>query len=313
MLAYEHQGQGPAVVFIHGFGGSRAQWYAYLPAVAQAGFAAYALDLPGHGQSPPPPARLPSTLAWVDDLARWLDAHIAGPVHLVGHSLGGYLALAYAQRHPRRVRSLSLIAPLLAQDAIRAAQRGLLWLSNRLPYLPAAWPRGTGVLLRGLLALYPEAWHMRASQRRRRLAELMAMSPRVVWALRRVPDLRPRVRGLPVRTWVVGGAHDSVLDPASYASLAQVLPHCTVWMLPHSGHIPHLSEPDALRVALLAWLRGQPLPSPPHAARTRAGNTSPAGPRSTSSTTGVSAVSVGLTSTSRAPRSRASNGNPAAG
>ncbi len=281
MLSYEAQGQGPAVVFLHGFAGGRGQWHFYLPAVAAAGWRGYAVDLPGHGPNPPPRVRPPSALAWAEAVHAWIDAHTTAPVHLVGHSLGGYVALAYAARAPERVASLTLFAPLTTGEAIRWPARVWVRVANLLPWLPARWPRGSAFWLRWAYRLYPDAWHMRPSQRARRVAELTAMSPRAVWAVARVPDIRPRVRGLPVRTWVIGGARDRVLTPASYAALAAEMPYSRVWLLPRAGHIPHLTAADTLRQALIAWLHGHDPGPGPHVARTSAGNTSPAGPRKT--------------------------------
>ncbi|NPA31553.1 MAG: alpha/beta fold hydrolase [Chloroflexi bacterium] len=280
-LAYDAQGRGPAVVFLHGFAGGRGQWHTYLPLVAAAGFRAYAVDLPGHGQSPPLTTRPASALAWAETVHAWIDARIPPPVHLVGHSLGGYLALAYAARAASRVASLTLFAPLTAGQAIRWPARLWVRVGNLAPWLPERWPPGVATLLRVAYWFYPDAWHMRPSQRARRVAEVAGMSPRAVWALGRVPDIRPRVAGLPVRTWVVGGARDRVLDPASYTVLGELLPHSRVWLLPRAGHIPHLTAAETLQQALVRWLQGHDPAASPHAARTSAGNTSPAGPRST--------------------------------
>jgi len=281
MLAYEEQGRGPTVVFLHGFAGARGQWRAYLPAVAAAGFHAYAVDLPGHGQSPPLVTRPSSALAWAETVHAWLDAHITPPVHLVGHSLGGYLALAYAARSPERVASLALFAPLIADEAIRPSARWWVRLANRLPWLPRHWPPGMAPLLRVAYRLYPEARTMRPEQRSQRVAELMAMSPRAVWAVAQVPDLRPRVAGLPIRTWIVVGGQDRVLLPQAYPTLKANLPRARLEILPTAGHILHLTEAEALRPALVNWLRGHDPSGAPQAARTSAGSTSPAGPRST--------------------------------
>ncbi len=255
MLAYTMEGQGPAVVFLHGFAGSAGQWTTYKAAVADAGFTGFAVDLPAHGRSPLPPGRPASTLEWGETVFRWLDTHPTAPFHLVGHSLGGYLALAYVLRHPERVASLVLFAPLLAADALRKRIRWAVQWGNRWPWLPPTWPPGFAWLVRGLLWLYPEAWHMRPSQRARRVREIVRMSPRAVWALRHIPDLRPQLSALTAATWVIGGARDSILYPASYAALARFVPHARVHLLPHAGHIPHLTEAVSLRAALVDWLR----------------------------------------------------------
>ncbi len=267
-LAWMQRGEGPTVVFLHGFAGSRWQWQTYVKAVAAAGFRGYAVDLPGHGDSPEPPAERPaSPWAWATPLLRWLEAHTGpGPIHLVGHSLGGYLALAYALHAPQRVASLTLFTPLVAQAALRTRQRVLVAIAGRWPWLPARWPGWVRRALRWSLWFYPEARRMSPAQRQRRVTELQRMSPRVVWAVSRVPDLRPRLRALSVRTWVIGGARDSVLRPASYAALGHIMPNARVTMLPHAGHIPHLTEAAGLRAQVVAWLNGRAAASVPHTA-----------------------------------------------
>lgn len=102
--------QGVPVLFLHGFGGDLNNWLFNLDAVA-ARAPAVALDLPAHGQSS---ARLPGTsiAALADFVLKFIDAAgLAGPVHLVGHSMGGAVAIQIALKNPARVASLSLVSP----------------------------------------------------------------------------------------------------------------------------------------------------------------------------------------------------------
>lgn len=102
--------QGTPVLFIHGFGGDLNNWLFNLDAVA-ARAPVLALDLPAHGQSS---AKLPGTsiAALADFVGRFMDAAgLDGPVHLVGHSMGGAVAIELALQHPARVASLSLVSP----------------------------------------------------------------------------------------------------------------------------------------------------------------------------------------------------------
>ena len=100
---------GDVVLFVHGFGGDRNSWL-FLQEPLAARFRAYALDLPGHGASAKDVGE--GTLdVLADAVTGVLDALGATRAHLVGHSLGGAVALAAAARDPARIASLTLIAP----------------------------------------------------------------------------------------------------------------------------------------------------------------------------------------------------------
>lgn len=100
--------------------------YDYLAGrLAASGFAVYALDHRGHGHSPGPRANIRRFDLVVEDLHRLVElaatAHPGPPLTLIGHSMGGAIALACALRHPGSFRQLVLSAPLLsAGDAVPA-------------------------------------------------------------------------------------------------------------------------------------------------------------------------------------------------
>ena len=94
---YVRQGEGPPVIMIHGVAASLHDWDDLSPELAKEGYASYALDLLGHGDSP----RLDSRAYQMDWLfehfLNWMNSlHLTQPAILVGHSLGGYIALEYA-------------------------------------------------------------------------------------------------------------------------------------------------------------------------------------------------------------------------
>lgn len=102
-------GHGPDLVMLHGFGSDRLSWAgnaAALTPVARL----HSLDLPGHGDSPTDVGD-GSAVELSRLVAETLKAHGIARAHLLGHSLGGAIALAIAHRSPESVRSLSLIAP----------------------------------------------------------------------------------------------------------------------------------------------------------------------------------------------------------
>ena len=102
-------GDGPPIVFLHGFGGDLNNWQFNQEALAES-HATYAVDLPGHGGSS---KDLGAGHVHVGALAAavvdFLDAREIARAHLVGHSLGGAVALDLALNHPGRVASATLI------------------------------------------------------------------------------------------------------------------------------------------------------------------------------------------------------------
>ena len=99
--------EGPSILMIHGFGGDLNNWRFNQPMLAE-GHIVYALDLPGHGGSAKDGAA-----GGVDAMVTVVDGFMGAigleSAHLVGHSLGGAIAMGLALAHPARVQSLSLV------------------------------------------------------------------------------------------------------------------------------------------------------------------------------------------------------------
>ena len=100
------EGSGPAVIMLHGLFGDGAN----LAGIARALREHYQIWLPdqrNHGQSPH--AEDCSYLALADDILELINREQLGPVHLVGHSMGGKAAMTLALQHPEQVRTLTVI------------------------------------------------------------------------------------------------------------------------------------------------------------------------------------------------------------
>jgi len=138
----------PAVAIVHGLGDHSGRWERVGRTLASRGFTAYALDLPGHGQSD---GKRGHVRSWDDyrlALTRWMEGLRQGNGGrrwaLLGHSLGGLIALDWSYRNPRLVDALVLSAPPFelslhpAAIKVHAARLiGLLWpgftQSNQIP------------------------------------------------------------------------------------------------------------------------------------------------------------------------------------
>jgi alpha-beta hydrolase superfamily lysophospholipase len=108
--------EAPAVGIVHGLGDHSGRWVRVGRAVQDHGFNAYALDLPGHGRSEGRRGHVKSWEDYRSALTRWMDS-VQGQDRgtrrwaLLGHSLGGLIALDWAGRNPERLDALVLSAP----------------------------------------------------------------------------------------------------------------------------------------------------------------------------------------------------------
>ena len=100
---------GTPLVLIHGFGGDLNNWLFNQPALAE-NHDVLALDLPGHGRSSKEVGAADMAML-TDVFGDFLDAVGVERTHLVGHSMGGVLALLFAMQNPERVTGLTLLAP----------------------------------------------------------------------------------------------------------------------------------------------------------------------------------------------------------
>lgn len=127
-LAWASQGSGPAVLWIQGVGVHGAGWAPQIAALAPR-WRCVTFDHRGVGRSSTPPGRV-SVGSMVDDALAVLDAAGERAAHVVGHSLGGLVALALAERAPERVRSLALLCTF-ANGREGGSSARMLWIGLR--------------------------------------------------------------------------------------------------------------------------------------------------------------------------------------
>jgi len=104
----EWSGVSPAVIFLHGLSGVAEVWGPTVEAFGEERPRSVALDQRGHGQSPKPSSGY-GIGHYVEDAAVFIRLLKAGPVHLVGHSMGARVAIVLAARHPDLLRSVSIV------------------------------------------------------------------------------------------------------------------------------------------------------------------------------------------------------------
>lgn len=237
---------GPAILLIHGFGADRLIWLANQQDLAAAG-RVYALDLPGHGETPRAGAgRLDDLVAAV---ARALDAAAIAPVHVVAHSLGAAVAIALAARRPDLVRSLALIA---AAGLGRGVDEGFL-----LDYPRAQSPGETETLLRRLVSRPRLINRFMVARAREQLNVPGAREGLIAIAedLKRIDAILAAplqaVAASALPRLAIWGEMDAVV-PLDRARLARLGAESLI--LADAAHLPHIEAPRAVNERLLTWL-----------------------------------------------------------
>ncbi|SFS31113.1 alpha/beta fold hydrolase [Saccharopolyspora flava] len=274
--AFRMAGSGPALLLVHGIGDSSRTWRDVLAPLAEQ-HTVIAPDLLGHGESDKPRADY-SVAAYANGMRDLLTALGFDSATVIGHSLGGGVAMQFAYQFPERCERLVLtcpggvgpeVHPLLRMLAIPGAELTLpLFTGAPLRWLaPLAAPlqsRSAGLGL-GNLGLGDDYEFFLDCYTAMRTPTARASFLRT---LRAVADAGGQAvtmldrcyltEGLP--TLLVWGAHDHVI-PSSHAALAhEAMPWSRVEIFDDAGHFPHLSEPERY-VALLRDFLGSTAPA----------------------------------------------------
>ena len=266
---YIEQGEGYPVILIHGLAASLHDWDFLLPELAAAGYHGYALDLLGHGDSPKPESRSYKTKWVFKHLEQWIDslALPESPI-LIGHSLGGYLALRYAISHPDHVRALVLTDPfyrlgqlpsILRSTYRRASLNALVvehtpewifrWIIN-LTNVALGRTGGSGLVL-------SESVRLQTALDYKRTAPGAFNIPNTA------RDLTPNLPHISAPTLVLWGDRDQTLAPNSFPFLTRSLANARGHEM-SGGHVPHQSNSEEYNRLVMGFLKSlttNPLPS----------------------------------------------------
>ena len=249
-LGRDERGAGEPLVLLHGVATSRLIWRRVIEPLAQ-GRRVIAVDVPGFGQSEP--AGPGFELAEVAD--RLVEGIGLERFDLVGHSLGGAVAVTAAARHPDAVRRLVLVAPAgLAPRATRvaaalgAAAERAVYARHALGYQLAGRVRGRRAMFGTTVAdagrLHPADALL--------LLDASGGARRVSAGVRSAleSDLRDDLAAAPMPVGLIWGTADRVMPYAGLEALRRLRPDALVETLPATGHIPQVERPAAFVAAL---------------------------------------------------------------
>ncbi|MGI8665416.1 MAG: alpha/beta fold hydrolase [Jatrophihabitans sp.] len=253
-LSYVDVGSGPAVLFVHGLLGSNQNW-SHLMGELAADRRLIAPDLFGHGASAKPMGdySLGAHAATLRDL---LDRLGIDTVTLVGHSLGGGVAMQFGYLFPERVERLVLVSSggLGREVSLLLRSATLPGAELVLPVIASRWVRARAATLAGYLGrigLRPssdlaEAWRGfvslgEADSRRAFLATTRAVIDPGGQTVTARDHLPPAV---PVPVLLVWGARDRIIPSWHAAAAQQGFPGSRIEIFEGAGHFPHLEQPE---------------------------------------------------------------------
>jgi pimeloyl-ACP methyl ester carboxylesterase len=233
---------GPPVVFLHGAGGTHQHWLYQVRDLTPS--PTYALDLPGHGRSEGPGRDC--IMAYGDWVVAFLDAAGIDKTVLVGHSMGGGIALDLALRAPSRLAGLGLVATGARLRVAPAILEGLQQDPEAAVQLISEWAFG------------PETPPEMARLGRR---QMQAIPPDIIhgdFVACDTYDVMQQVDQIAVPAVIVCGTQD-YLTPTKYSVyLRNHLQDATLQLVEGAGHMVMVERPGAVVQALTAFIDSLP-------------------------------------------------------
>ena len=241
-----------SLVFLHGIGGGHHSWDDQLPFFAAHGYGAHAWDQPGYGHSASvEPYDLQAIAA---SLARLIVALDDGPVVLVGHSMGGFIAQETYARHRELVRGLALCFTS-ASFGGAGGDFAKQFVASRIAPLDAGQSMAdiAARIMPAMRGSHAEADG--AARAARIMAEVPPETYRKAVALLTTFDRREQLARIAVPALVVAGGDDQVAPAAVMRRMADRIPGADWVLLEGCGHLGHLDQPAAFNAALLGFLQ----------------------------------------------------------
>jgi pimeloyl-ACP methyl ester carboxylesterase len=247
VVHYEVFGRGQPVLFLHGWMGSWRYWFPTMERVAE-NFRTYSFDFWGFGDSQRQNS-IESVNTYSNQVIRFLDALGIDRVMLVGHSMGGMVALKTALMHPRRITRVAAVGAPIVGNSL-----SLLLKVTDNPMIARAFvrvPKMQRFLFQHFLGLNDDPALAEFLDDRTKSSSTTLQ--RAVSSMLRT-DLRPELPKLSVPALIVHGGRDEIVHP-NQADLFDNVPNTEVVVMPESRHFPFLDEAALFNDVLLRFLK----------------------------------------------------------
>ncbi len=252
---YQVSGSGDPIVLIHGMGSSYREWDTLNPDLHAHGYQTFALDLLGHGESlkPADPQEY-HIQAYVDHTETWIESlELAAPFPILAHSMGSYIALQYALRHPEAVSRLVLVDPFYDREQLSL----LLKLATHKPDVSASILGAVPIwVLEPLMKINPNvAANLNFKMVHRMAVDMIHTHPYTVYTAPTIEDITPHLGEIHQETLVIWGEMDMTLSPRSFQPFVEHLPNGRGFSVPWTGHTPHLTKSKLVKEQILLFLQ----------------------------------------------------------
>lgn len=236
-IHYLSGGHGNPLLIIHGGSDGAKAWKDTISELAKS-YTIYVPDLPGWGSSQPLDGDyyIPELVEFVD---RFLQSLGLKSFYLMGHSLGGGIALTYTLRFPEKVEKLVLVSSLCLGKEIALWVR-VLTISRT----GHAIGRAIHAVLRGVKwfvdSILEPLWHVKFANPVSLIS--LTLGRKVANSRQQIMVLADRLSELTVPTLVVWGAKDPILPVSQAYAAAQLIPNCQVKVFENGGHSVYRQE-----------------------------------------------------------------------
>ncbi|HZS26904.1 MAG TPA: alpha/beta hydrolase [Candidatus Angelobacter sp.] len=249
-VVYSEGGKGEPVVLVHGFGSSRDSWNRFAGRLTKQ-YRVIAPDMPGWGESTRIESESYGYPRQVQRLREFITTLGLGRVHLVGHSMGGFICSAYAAQYPDEVITLGLIAPHgvaepQASELARSVAAGDNWL-----VASSLWEFDR--LLDKVFCKRPYIPKSVLRQAANRAIAGSDKSAKIFWETQKNdPPLEARLAQIKAPALIIWGDQDRVLHVSCAEVFRQGIQNSEVLLLPGSGHMPLIEN---ARQCATAWIK----------------------------------------------------------
>ncbi len=243
------------LVLIHGFPLNSMMWWPQINGLDRIA-RVIAPDLRGFGRSEPGNVK-PSIRQYAEDIKHLLDQlNIQEPVILCGLSMGGYVALEFYRRFPKRVRGLILTATRASADTLEKKV-------DRDKSIEIITKNGVEAIAKPLPAsLLSNHHYNRNDELLLTLSEIMENvsdegAIDALAAMRDRPDSTPDLEKIAVPTLIIHGLDDKIITVKEARIMDELIPNCRLEFLPKAGHLCNMEEPAAWNLLVTNWIQEQ--------------------------------------------------------